>query len=184
MPDVRCLESDKAQLLVVDLQERLLPHIADHEAVIAQTVRILQAARELELPITLTEQYPAGLGRTPAVVMDAAGGVRPTEKTTFSVWRDGAARERLQGLNRPQLVLAGIETHVCVQKTVFDLLGAGLKPFVLADAVGSRRLLDRQTALERMRAAGAELTTVESAIFEMLERAGTELFKRILPIVR
>jgi nicotinamidase-related amidase len=178
------LEAPKAQLVVVDLQEKLLPHIAEHENVVSQVVRMVRAARELELPITVSEQYPEGLGRTPPAVLVAAEGASRLEKTTFSLWQDEPIRERMLSLTRSHVLLAGIEAHVCVQQTAFDLLETQMVPFVLADAVGSRRPLDRDIALDRMRSAGMSVTTVESAIFEMLEEAGTELFKRILPIVR
>ena len=184
MPRVPRIDGRKAQLLVVDLQEKLLPQITDRESVISQSVRIIRAVRELKLPITLTEQNPDGLGRTAAAVADAAGSTDPFRKMTFSVWQDAGCRERLLEPRRPQVLLVGIEAHVCVQQTAFDLLEAELVPFVLADAVGSRRPSDREVALGRLRAAGIGVTTVESAIFEMLDRAGTELFKRILPIVR
>jgi nicotinamidase-related amidase len=178
------LSAGQAQLLVVDLQAKLLPHIAEHESVVSQAVRMLQAAGELELPITLTEQYPEGLGSTPAAVVTAAAGATRLEKLTFSAWRDEATQARLVSLGRPQVLLVGIEAHVCVQQTALDLLEAGMVPWVLADAVGSRRACDRELALARMRDIGVGITTVESAIFEMLDRCDTELFKRILPIVR
>lgn len=178
------LAGEQAQLLVIDLQQKLLPHIADQELVIAQTIRMLRAARELALPITLTEQYPEGLGRTPRAVLAAAEGATRLEKTAFSAWREEPVRRHLLSLSRPQVLLCGIETHVCVQQTALDLAAAGLTPLVLADAVGSRRPLDREVSLGRMRAAEVTVTTVESAIFELLERAGTDVFKRILPIVR
>jgi nicotinamidase-related amidase len=184
MAEASRLKAEEAQLLVVDLQEKLLPHITDHESIIAQSVRMIRAAREFGLPLTLTEQYPAGLGHTWPTVTDAVDRAGPLQKVTFSVWQDLACRERLRGLARPQVLLAGIEAHVCVQQTALDLLETGLLPFVLADAVGSRRPVDRDVALDRLRAAGVGVTTVESAIFELLGRAGTDLFKRLLPIVR
>lgn len=184
MPQVPRLDARKAQLLVVDLQDKLLPYIADHHAVISQSVRMIQAAHLLELPITLTEQYPDGLGHTNSAVSDALDRAQPLEKMTFSAWQDAACREHLLQLSRPQVLLLGIEAHVCVQQTAFDLRQADLLPFVLADAVGSRRPVDRDVALDRLRAADVGVTTVESAIFEMLDQAGTDLFKRILPIVR
>jgi nicotinamidase-related amidase len=184
MPEPLRLDASRAKLLVVDLQQGLLPHIAEHESVVSQSIRMIRTARELDLPITLTEQYPRGLGRTPSIVTDPADRPAPLEKLTFSVWQDTPCRKRLLSLTRPQILLVGIEAHVCVQQTAFDLLEAKLLPFVLADAVGSRRRFDRDIALDRLRAAGVGVTTVESAIFEMLDQAGTDLFKRILPIVR
>jgi nicotinamidase-related amidase len=184
MPPVPRIHARSAQLVVVDVQEKLLPHISGHESIVEQTVRIIRAARELDLPTTFTEQYPAGLGRTPAVVADVLAPARPLEKMTFSLWRDPGCRQRLLEHSRPQVLLVGIEAHVCVQQSALDLLEAGLAPMVLADAVGSRRLIDREIALARLRAAGIGVSTVESVIFEMLDRAGTELFRRVLPIVR
>jgi nicotinamidase-related amidase len=178
------LERDQTQLLVIDLQEKLLPHIGGHEGVTAQTIRIIRAARELGLPTLLTEQYPHGLGRTPAAVLDAAQAAPLLEKMAFSVWREACCEAHLRKIGRPTVMLVGIEAHVCVQQTALDLLAAGFQPFVLADAVGSRRGEDRETALARMRSAGIVITSVEAAIFEMLDRSGTELFKRLLPIVR
>jgi nicotinamidase-related amidase len=106
------------------------------------------------------------------------------EKMTFSAFRDEAMRERIASLQRPFALIAGVETHVCVQQTAIDLINAHMQPVILADAVGSRRPADRDVALDRMRAAGAIVTTVEAAIFEMLDRAGTDLFKRMLPLVK
>jgi nicotinamidase-related amidase len=184
MVNARRLDVKTAQLLVVDVQEKLLPYISGHEVVVTECVRMLDAARALGLRVTVTEQYPAGLGRTAAAVRSVVAGATRLEKMTFSAWRDAATREHLVSLARPQVLLVGIEAHVCVQQSALDLLDAGLAPFLLVDAVGSRRPRDRDTALERMRAAGVVVTTVESAIFEMLGRAGTELFRGILPIVR
>ncbi len=178
------LEAGRAQLLVVDIQERLLPHIHEYTRVVEQTARMCRAAAQLALPVTLTEQYPEGLGATTPAVREVTSDATRLEKLTFSVWQDAALREHLTDLDRPQVLIAGIETHVCVQQTVFDLLDAQMTPFVLADAVGSRRALDWETALRRMERAGATVTTFEAAVFGMLDRCDTELFKRILPIVK
>jgi nicotinamidase-related amidase len=184
MPHTLRLDINHAQLVVVDMQERMLPHVADQEAVIAQTVRMIRAAQVMELPITLTEQYPQGLGQTDARVLEALGEVERFKKQTFSAYAEPRCKERLVSLMRPQVMLVGVETHVCVRQTALDLLEARMRPVVLADAVGSRRPTDRQEALDGLRAAGVPVTTVEAAIFDLLVRSGTELFKRILPIVR
>ncbi|NLG44427.1 MAG: isochorismatase family protein [Phycisphaerae bacterium] len=184
---VMCLNRTQAQLVVVDVQEKMLAHIHAREDVLAQIVRMMRAAHELELPLTISEQYVRGLGPTVPQVLSAAGEparFTKLEKMAFSLMRDEPLREHIVGLRRPQVVLVGIESHVCVQQTAFDLLRLGLEPCVLADAVGSRRTSDRDVALDRMRAAGIAVSTVEAAIFEMLELSGTDLFKRLLPIVR
>lgn len=186
MAHARRVDLGKAQLLLIDIQERLLPHIYDHDLIVEQTLLMIRAAAEMKLPITVSEQYTQGLGPTLKVLKSAAtqAGARAIEKMHFSVCGDETARERLSSLLRPHVIICGIEAHVCVQQTTLDLLDAQMQPVVLANAVGSRRPFDRDIALERMRAAGAVVTTVESAIFELTGKCGTPLFKRILPLVR
>jgi isochorismate hydrolase len=178
------LTLNRAQLLIIDIQEKLLPFIHGHAEVVAAAVKMIRAAAALEIPTTLSEQYPKGIGTTIPAIREAAGNVPRCEKLTFSFCADAVCQARLAAQSRPQVLLVGIETHVCVQQTALDLLSQGMTPVVLADAVGSRRALDYSIALERMRAAGAIVTTVESAIFEMVHDSGTALFKRILPVVR
>ena len=181
---VERLDCEHAQLLVIDIQERLLPSIAEHAAVLAQAERMIQAAAALEVPITVSEQYPRGLGATVPGIVAAARGAERLQKMTFSVCADAAGRERISALGRPQVLIVGIEAHVCVYQTALDLLSVALRPVVLADAVGSRRPLDCTIALDGLRTAGVTITTVESAIFQLVYEAGTERFRRILPIVR
>jgi nicotinamidase-related amidase len=186
MPDAcaKRLALPQTQLLIVDVQERLLPQIADHGRVVTQAERMIRAAVAMELPITLSEQYPRGLGATvPAIAAVAAGAPR-LEKTTFSFCADESCCARIRSVARPQVLLVGIEAHVCVYQTALDLLDLHLQPVVLADAVGSRRPLDYEVALAGLRAAGVLVTTVESAIFQLVHAAGTDLFKRILPLVK
>ena len=178
------LRIDQAHLLVIDIQEKLLPLIDQKEQVVAQAERAVRAAAVLNLPITLSEQYVKGLGATIPALAEAAGGAPRAEKLAFSFCAEDACRERILSLRRPQVLLVGIEAHVCVQQPALDLGEMGLQPFVLADAVGSRRASDREVALERMRQGGVIVTTVESALFELLHASGTELFKRVLPLVK
>ena len=184
MPVVQRIDKEDASLLVIDVQERLLPHIHNADGVLAQTARMLRAAKELGLSVTVSEQYPKGLGPTDPGILDAAGDSPRIEKLSFSFCGCKPGRERVTSLNRSQILLVGIETHVCVQQTALDLREMGLLPIVLADAVSSRRPSDHEVALARLRDAGALITTVESAIYEMVVESGTELFKRLLPIVR
>ena len=178
------LDCEHAQLLAIDFQERLLPSITDHAAVLAQAERMIRAAVVLELPITVSEQYPRGLGATAPGILAAAQGATRLEKMTFSFCADTACRQRVSEVMRPQVLIVGIEAHVCVYQTALDLLAMQMRPVVLADAVGSRRPFDHAIALDGLRAAGVRVTTVESAIFQLVHEAGTDLFKRILPIVR
>jgi len=177
---------DDTLLLVIDIQERLLPQIADGKNVADAAAKLIRAAGVLGVPIVATEQYPKGIGPTVACIRDAfpAGAFRPLEKLTFSCCGSEPIVAALAASGRTRILVVGIEAHVCVQQTVLDLLALGYLPFVCADAIGSRRALDREVAVERMRQAGAAVTTVESAVFELTYRAGTEAFREILKIVK
>ena len=170
------LARDRATLLVVDVQEAFRPY-ASFSAVAQACARLVQGARVLEIPTLVSEQYPKGLGHS-APELDLRGEPR-IEKTVFSAVRaDGFDLE-----GRDQVIVGGIETHVCVSQTVHDLLSAGVEVHVPADAVGSRHRLDHERGLERMQRAGATVSTVETALFELLERAGTPEFKAVQKLI-
>ena len=171
-----------AALLVIDVQERLLPAIDHWQRVVWNCGRLLDGARILGLPVVATEQYPKGLGPTVPELAERLGKI--PEKTTFSCRECDAAFQPLLDDGRNKLLVCGIETHVCVQQTVYDFLAAGWQVYVALDAVGSRTELDYLTALQRMKSAGAVLTTTEAALFEWCERAGTPEFKQISQLVR
>ncbi len=183
------LERDRAALIVVDIQEGFRPY-ASFASVAAAANKLVQAARILGLPILVSEQYPKGLGHTaPEVGLaePAHGGEPQTdapaerliEKTVFSAARaDGFDLE-----GRGQAIVCGIETHVCVSQTVHDLLNKGVEVHVPADAVGSRHELDYERGLERLQRAGAVVSTVESALFELLEGAGAPEFKTVQKLI-
>lgn len=179
----RARRSDVA-LLVIDLQERLLPAILQGDRVVEQSRKMILAARLLGIPIVATEQYPRGIGATRADVREALGEGEVVEKLTFSCCGAETFRARWEAIGRRVALLCGIETHVCVLQTALDLLEGGGDVIVLADATGSRRAEDRDVALRRLRDAGATVATVESAIFELLERAGTPEFKEALKLVK
>lgn len=184
MQRVDRLDTTHAQVLLVDMQARMMPAIDQAAEITTAAVRMLRAARALKVPITISEHYPSGLGATVPEVLKAAETEPQVEKMTFSVCGDDAARELLKRALRPAVLLMGVETHVCVQQTALDLLEMQMMPFVLADAVSSRRAFDRQVALDRLRAAGAVVTTTESAIFDLLRVAGTPQFKEVLALVK
>ncbi|MBN2583506.1 MAG: hydrolase [Planctomycetes bacterium] len=178
------MRRSESVLLVVDIQERLLPAIDGHEQVLAVADRVLRAARALNVPVLCTEQYPRGLGATVEPVRSNVGPEPIIEKLAFSCCGAEGLPERLAALGRRQVILVGIEAHVCVMQTVLDLLAAGYRPYVVADAVSSRFAADRDVAFERMRQAGAVVTTAESVMFEWLEVAGTPEFKTVSRFVR
>jgi nicotinamidase-related amidase len=170
------LARDRAALVVIDVQEGFRPYAA-FARVASSASKLLAAARILEVPVLVSEQYPKGLGATaPEVGLEDEPRV---EKTVFSAARaDGFD---LQG--RSQALVCGIETHVCVSQTVHDLLADGVEVHVPADAVGSRYELDHERGLERMERAGAVVSSVEAALFELLERAGTPEFKAVQKLI-
>ncbi|MCP5517072.1 MAG: hydrolase [Verrucomicrobiales bacterium] len=180
----RRLRRDRTALLVVDFQERLLPAIHDPESVVAAAVQLIRGARELDVPVLLTEQYPRGLGPTVEPVRTAVGALTAFEKTAFSAWGAAGLPERLRDLGAADILLCGIEAHVCVCQTALDLLDAGFRVFVAEDAVSSRTRANRTIGLDRMRQAGALPVSVEMVLFELLTRAGTEEFKRVLKLVK
>lgn len=180
------LEPDRSMLLVIDLQEKLLPMIHGRAGVLRAAGQLIDAARIFEIPVLVTEQYPKGIGATDAALRDALSRVRAQifEKSAFSVCGDGPARIALRTLDRCQIVVTGIESHVCVQQTVLDLRAMDYDVFVCADAIGSRGTLDHAVAVQRMRQEGACITTVESVMFEWCQECGTQRFKEMLPVIK
>ena len=174
------LERDRAALLVVDVQEGFRPVIDGFEDVARRTATLVQGAQVLGVPVLVTEQYPKGLGPTVPEVAEHLDGVARVEKTCFSA--PDAEGFDLGG--RDQVVVCGIEAHICVMQSALALLDQGLEVQVAADAVSSRARLDRDVGLERVREAGAGVTTVETALFELLGAAGTPEFKEVQRLVK
>jgi nicotinamidase-related amidase len=170
------LSRSRSALLVVDVQEGFRSYDM-FEGVAAGCAKLLEAARIMDLHVIVSEQYPKGLGHTVQEIGELP--VAPIEKTVFSAVRaDGFA---LAGCD--QVLVCGIEAHVCVSQTVHDLLNRGIEVHVPADAVGSRHEFDYRQGLERMQRAGAVVSTVEAALFELLERAGTPEFKAVQKLI-
>jgi nicotinamidase-related amidase len=179
------LERARTALVVIDVQERLFPFIHTHEALANEIVRLVRGARRLELPIVVTEQYPKGLGPTIEPVREALGpDYKPLEKMSFSCAGDAAFLTALDGIGREQILLCGIETHVCVYQTAIDLLDRGYRVYLVEDAVGSRAPHNRDLAIRRIEQGGGTLTSVEMALFEILEVSGTPEFKAIVDLVK
>jgi nicotinamidase-related amidase len=170
------LERDRATLIVIDVQEGFRPYPV-FAGVARACNKLVEAARILDLPALVSEQYPKGLGPTaPEVGLEDEPRI---EKTVFSA----ARAEGFDLHGRSQAIVCGIEAHVCVSQTVHDLLGAGIEVHVPADAVGSRHEIDYERGLERMERAGAIVGTVEASLFELLERAGTPEFKAVQKLI-
>ncbi len=175
---------NESLFLCIDVQERLYPHINSHERVLEGCMRMLQAASILEVPVVLSEQYPKGLGHTLAELRAALPRVEPLIKSCFSCVDDDAIHTRIKELGLTSVIVFGIETHVCVLQTVFDLLRAGFRVCVVSDAVGSRFDTDKVVALQAMQQAGARISTSESIIFELCRDSASPLFKSISALVK
>ncbi len=173
---------DDTALLVVDVQEKLVPAIADHARVVWNIRRLIDGAGVLGVPVVATEQYPPGLGPTVPELAQRLGEI--PSKIAFSCGQCGDLFAGLDERGVHKLLVCGVEAHVCVQQTVFDLLAMGWRVYLAADAVGSRRAVDCRTALGRMDSGGATLTTTEAALFEWCRVAGTPQFKQISRLVR
>jgi hypothetical protein len=167
------------------MQERLLPAMAESTRVLAKTKILMTAAEELGLPITMSEQYPKGLGST--VPELASNKAKVFEKLSFSCWRDQFFRRHFIELHeggRPLVVVAGIEAHVCVLQTAADMAHAGFGVYVVMDAVSSRALESAALALERLRHDGVEVVNTEMVLFELLGKAGTPQFKALSALIK
>ena len=175
------LSAERAVLLLVDFQQRLMPAIHDADAVVARAVRLAEAASLLDVPVLATEQYPAGLGPT---VQPLAGYPKSVlAKTSFSAAADPGFAALLPAGTR-EVVIAGCEAHVCVLQTVLDLAGAGHRVILAADAAGSRDPADRAAALERARQHGIEVVTSEMVLFEWLRDARHPRFRDVQRLLR
>ena len=179
------LDRARSAVLVIDIQSRLTPAMpADTLARVVKYTRALcGAAKELGLPVLATEQYPKGLGTVIPEVREVLPSP-PLEKVHFSCGADPAFAAALEKTGRRQVIVCGMETHVCVFQTVRDLVAHGYEVHVCADAVSSRTEEHRRVGLELCREAGAVVTTAETAIFDLLHRAATEEFKKVSPLVR
>lgn len=180
----RLLTTEKSVLLVIDIQERILPVIHQHEMVVENTIKLIKGFKVLGLPIFHTEQYPKGLGPTVSAIQDELEKNEAIQKLTFSCSGATELFDKLKKQNLHQVVICGIESHVCVQQTVLDLLANGFQVNVAADAVSSRRIKDYEIALSRMTKHGAEVTTAEAIMFELLNVCGTDEFKQISRIIK
>lgn len=178
------LSRDRTALVLIDLQEKLLPAMFNADDIIEMLLPVISVAKDFKLATILTEQNPSGIGRTDARLRKAMPDYEPVEKLCFSCFGNLDFVQRLEHYSPRTLVLAGIETHICVEQTALDALERGFFVQVMADACGSRRELHHDIALKKVRDAGAILTTSETVIFELLEKAGTSQFKNILGMIK
>jgi nicotinamidase-related amidase len=178
------LRKDDTLLVIVDIQTKLLNVIFEKERLLSACRKLIQAARLLEVPMVMTEQYPKGMGPTDARILEVLDEVGAIEKVSFSCCGVEDFNQKVAGFGKRQIVVIGIEAHVCVLQTVHDLLHRGYSVYVPYDAVSSRKKSDYTNALDRMRQVGAVIGSVESAVFELLEKAGTPVFKRVSELIK
>jgi nicotinamidase-related amidase len=181
------LSRANAVFVIIDVQQKLMPVIDGGEAVIRNVERLVRGAHILGVPVILTEQYVKGLGATVDSVRAAfeeTGGYRPIEKACFSAHGSEAFAAQLAALERTQVIVAGVEAHVCVYQTVSDLIAANFEVTLVADAVSSRAAANKEIALRRLLSDGVKLSSTEMVLFELLGVAGSEEFRAISRLIK
>lgn len=178
------ISAEKSQVLIVDVQENLAPVMEEPRKVIHGCAILVLAASRLGLPITASEQYPKGLGPIMVDLRELVPQGSVIEKTAFSCAAEPALMEKIQGNGRSQVIIAGVEAHVCVLQSAFGLKEAGFSVFVVTDACSSRRLASERAAYERMAAAGVHLVTLEMVLFEWLGGKAHPAFRDIQRLIK
>lgn len=178
------MKAQDSLLLIVDVQERLLPSMAEARLVVRHCEILMRAAIRLELPVLVSEQYPKGIGPTIPELRALAAPDSVMEKLHFACGEDAALTQRIASANRRQLVLAGLEAHVCVLQSALRFQELGYQVFVVADACSSRDQANADMAFQRMRANGVEVVTTEMVLFEWLHCAGTPEFKDLIALIK
>ena len=174
------IKNTDSTLLVIDIQEKLV-NMLENEEVKNNAIKIAKACGILELPTVITEQYPKGLGNTIEEIKSAIQNAEYVEKTTFSAYKEEEVQKLL---SQKQVIILGIETHICVLQTAIDLLNAGYEVFVVQDACGSRSEENKQAALRRLIHAGAQIITTEMVLFELLESSKHPRFKEVQALIK
>lgn len=170
-------------LIIVDMQDTLIARVENKQKIIRNIIKLIEASKILNIPILVTEQYPEGLGTTTIVIKNRIPNFKPIQKTQFSCFKAKKFLEKIEELKASKLILTGVETHICILQTALDA-PKEFEVYVVADAVSSSRHLDHEIALRRLINNGITITTTESLIFQLLERADTPQFKKILPIIK
>ena len=180
------LSVDNSVLLVVDIQEKFAPILPDSERLIQNAGILIDAARELGVPIVVSEQYPKGLGHTVPQLLEKlpAENAAVLEKTAFGCFEDSGIRAHLAALGRRQVLVCGLETHICVNQTAHQLLHAGYEVHIAEDAVASRAEQNREIALRKLRHSGAIASCVEMALFEWIADAKHPRFKQVQALIK
>ena len=178
------LEREGAVLVIVDIQEKLAGTMEHRRQVVENAGKLVQVWQVLDLPIIATEQYPKGMGRLVAPLQELLDDCEPIEKLAFSCIAHEGFATQLAAIGTKTLVLAGMEAHICILQTALHALARGYAVHVPIDGICSRHSIDWQTATRKMQQNGVTITTTETIVFELLEKAGTAEFKQVLPLVK
>lgn len=173
------LDKQRSLFLIIDIQERLAQVMDKKEQVITNTLHLLELSRLVDIPVVVTEQYPKGIGKTVQPIVEGLPRYEPIEKITFDCCLMEPFNDKISSLKKDQVIVVGMETHICVLQTVLSLLKAGYTVHVVSDGVCSRTKNNWKIGLEVMRDAGAVITSTEIVLFQLLRQAGTEEFKHI-----
>ena len=184
MKSQKLLSKEGTALVIIDVQEKLFPHMAEKEQTAQNVAKLIRVSEIINIPIVVTEQYPKGLGRTIPELGKLLSDIEPIEKVEFNCLGSEEFRDTLTRKEAKTLVIAGIESHICVAQTAIDGLANGYEVYVVADAISSRSLGDKAIAVERMRKVGATIVSTEMLIYELLGKAGTPEFREALKLVR
>jgi len=177
-------KSENTVLIVIDVQGKLAQLMYEKQSLFHNLRKIIKGIQALGIPILWVEQNPEGLGPTIPEITELLSGIKPISKSSFSSCRNERFIQKLRAANRNQILVVGIEAHVCVYQTSMDLVDLGYEVEVVEDAVSSRTLSNKKVALQKMRDAGVSLTSTEMALFELLGVAEGEQFREILKIVK
>lgn len=178
------LTKENTALVVVDVQDKLLPYVIGKDEVLSNIQMLIKFAHIMDIPVILTEHYPKGLGVTVPEIKEVLSEYEPKEKVIFSCWGSMDFTEKLKELGVKRLMIAGIESHICVQQTTLDAINSGYEVHVISDAVSSRNQRNLEIGLEKMRQFNAVISSTEMAMYEIMERADTKEFKEVLKLVR
>lgn len=178
------IEKDNCTGLIIDIQERLFPHMFEKETMLRNTEILIKGLQTLNVPIMITEQYTKGLGLSVEPIRSLFPSFAPLEKISFSCCDDENFERNLKSLSKKYVIIAGIEAHVCVLQTALDLLEQDYTPVIVEDCISSRKTHDKVIALSRIMESGGVITTYESILFELTRYAGTDTFKAISRLVK
>jgi hypothetical protein len=170
--------------IVIDLQERLVPHMYEDKGLLKNMEILINGLKELHIPILVSEQYPKGLGHTVESVDKVLGDYECLEKKSFSCCDETSINKEFKEMDKKWIIVAGVESHICVLQTVIDLIDRGYVPVLIEDCISSRKKNDKIIAVERMRSEGAIISTCESILFELCRHSGTDTFKVISGLVK